>query len=114
MLALVVANLFDVSSISMMGSAGFLLIFVAVNMANARRSQETSSNRWIALIGAAVCLGSLGALIYNRAVNAPADLAVLAVMVAAAFGIEWLYRRMTGRELKETVAPGPPHQAQRS
>jgi hypothetical protein len=110
-LALVVANLFDVSSISMMGSAGFLIIFAMVNVANARRCKETDSNRWIALLGASVCLGSLVALIYNRAVHAPEDLAVLVVMLAAAFGIEWLYRRMTGRELKETVAPGTRHEA---
>lgn len=43
-LTLVVANLFDLSSISTPGSAGFLLIFVVVNVGNARRAAETKSH----------------------------------------------------------------------
>ncbi len=39
-LSLLVANLFDLSSVSMMGSAGFLLVFAAVNVANVRRARR--------------------------------------------------------------------------
>ncbi|MBR9985468.1 MAG: APC family permease [Desulfosarcina sp.] len=38
---LLVANLFDLSSISTMGIAGFLLVFAAVNAANARLARQT-------------------------------------------------------------------------
>jgi hypothetical protein len=36
-----IANIFDLSSISVMGSAGFLLIFAAVNAANTVLAKET-------------------------------------------------------------------------
>jgi anti-anti-sigma regulatory factor len=46
-----VANLFDLSSISTMGSAGFMLIFAAVNAANAKLARQTGSQRWISVLG---------------------------------------------------------------
>ena len=45
-----VANFFYLSSISTMGSAGFLLIFAAVNAANIRLARQTGSRRWISSI----------------------------------------------------------------
>ncbi len=42
-LTLLVANAFDLTSISTLGSAGFLLIFAAVNAANARHAPHTDS-----------------------------------------------------------------------
>jgi hypothetical protein len=38
-----VANAFDLTSIATLGSAGFLLIFAAVNAANARHTRHTGS-----------------------------------------------------------------------
>jgi amino acid transporter len=63
-LTLFVANIFDLSSIAMMGSAGFLLIFAAVNIANAKLHQETESRQWLAILGAIICFSALGALIF--------------------------------------------------
>jgi amino acid transporter len=63
---LLVANLVDLSSLSTMGSAGFLVLFAAVNAANARLARETRSKRWLSLIGAALCLGALGTLLWRR------------------------------------------------
>jgi amino acid transporter len=96
-LTLLVANLFDLSSISMMGSAGFLLIFVAVNGANVRVYEKTASRRWIAVFGVVICSGALGALIWQRATTSPAELWVLGVMMGSAFAIEAVYRGLTGR-----------------
>jgi len=42
---LLVANLFDLTSIAIMGSAGFLLIFAAVNFVNFRLHKKTHSRR---------------------------------------------------------------------
>lgn len=98
-LTAVIANLFDLSSISMMGSAGFLLIFAAANAANARLHEKTGSRRWISLVGVAGCLVALGVLVYHTAVSAPAHILVLAAMVGLAFAFEGAYRLATGRTI---------------
>jgi amino acid transporter len=89
---LLVANLFDLSSISTMGSAGFLVIFAAVNAANAVLARQTGSRRWISVLGAALCFGALASLIRYTFQNAPAHIWVLAAMLVLAFGIESAYR----------------------
>jgi amino acid transporter len=99
-LTLLIANLFDLSRISMMGSSGFLLIFGAVNLANARLAAKTGSRRWLSLLGAVICLVALVALIIQRAIDAPSELLVLLVMVALSFLIEVVYRRSTGRKIR--------------
>jgi amino acid transporter len=94
---LLVANFFDLSRISMMGSAGFLLIFAAVNAANARLHAKTGSHKWVPMLGVTLCLGALGILIWQRATTSVAELWVLVAMVGLAFSIEAVYRRLTGR-----------------
>jgi amino acid transporter len=96
---LLVANLVDLSSLSTMGSAGFLLIFAAVNAANARLARETESRRWLSLGGVALCLGALGTLLWQTALTAPGRIWILVVMMAAAFAIEFAFRLTTGRVL---------------
>jgi amino acid transporter len=101
-LTLLVANLFDLSSISTMGSSGFLLIFAMVNISNARLSLTTGSRKWISIFGAVLCLGALAILVGQRAMTAPRELFVLAAMVGLAFIIELTYRRFTGRVIKRS------------
>jgi amino acid transporter len=99
-LTLLIANLFDLSSIATMGSAGFLIIFAGVNGANARLSAKTGSLRLLSLLGVIVCLGALGALLWQRATTSPQELWVLGVMLVLAFAIEIVYRRFSGRIIK--------------
>ena len=99
-ITLLVANLFDLSSISMMGSAGFLLIFAAVNGSNFHLYQKTKSNRWISGIGVIICLIALGMLIWQTAMATPQKIWVLVVMAGISFLIEWIYRKSTGRTIK--------------
>lgn len=99
-ITLLVANLFDLSSISTMGSAGFLLIFAAVNGANARLARQTHSRGWISVIGMIACLGALGALLWQTMLTASDQLWVLATMVGSALVIEAGYRLLTGREIR--------------
>lgn len=89
---LLVANLFDLSSISLMGSAGFLLLFAAVNGANVVLAQKTHSRRWISALGVLLCLAALASLIGYTLKSAPAHVWVLAAMLASAFAVEALYR----------------------
>ncbi len=91
-LALLLANLGDLSSISTMGSAGFLIIFAVVNLANFRKSDEAHSNRLLAGLGVLACVLALAALVWYTLNNAPAHLLVLVGMVAIAFAIEGAYR----------------------
>jgi hypothetical protein len=98
-LTLLTANFLDLSSISMMGSAGFLLIFAAVNAANVRLHHKTGSHRWISVAGALACLAALGALVWRIAQNSPQKLLLLVFMLAAAFGLETIYRSVSGRKL---------------
>jgi amino acid transporter len=96
---LFIANLTDLSSMSRMGSAGFLLIFAAVNGANVVLAEETQSKRWLSLIGVGLCLGALASLIWQTANSSPAQLGVLFVMVGAAFLIELTFRVTTRRTI---------------
>jgi amino acid transporter len=97
---LLVANFFDLSSISTMGSAGFLLIFASVNGANALVAKETTSRRWIPVLGAILCLGALMCLLWETLQDDPARLLVLLAMLGLAFLVEAAYRGLTGRTLR--------------
>jgi hypothetical protein len=103
---LLIANYADLSSISMMGSGGFLIIFAAVNVSNAILYKKTSSRRWLSALGILVCLSALTALIWQTAIASPSKLWVLAIMLGLAFAAESIYRGITGRELKNILPKG--------
>ena len=98
-LTLIVANVLDLTSVATLGSAGFLLIFAAVNAANVRRAMETHSKAWISIVGAGACVVALAALVWQTATTAPQDLWVLAALTTLAVAIEGAYR-LAGRELR--------------
>lgn len=100
-LGLLVANTLDISSISVMGSAGFLLIFVFVNVANFKLSDKTDSNRWLPAIGAVVCSLAFAALVWHGA-SELWDIFVLIGMIGGSFLIEAVYRGFTGRGIKSS------------
>jgi hypothetical protein len=97
---LLIANLVDLSSLSTMGSAGFLLIFAAVNGANVKLAGETQSRRWISLIGVALCIAALATLLWQTALTAPGRIWILVAMITVAFATEFAFRMFTGRILK--------------
>jgi amino acid transporter len=100
-LAVLLANVGDLSSISTMGSAGFLFIFAAVNAANFYKSDQTSGRKWISLLGIIACVLALGALVWYTASSSPLRLLILAGMAALAVVIEGaytLFRKEPGRK----------------
>jgi amino acid transporter len=101
-LTLLIANLFDLTNISVMGSSGFLIIFAGVNFANARLATSTGAKRWISVTGSALCLLALVMLIVQRAITSPKELWVLLAMVGFAFITEAIYRKSTGRTIKSS------------
>jgi len=105
-LTLLAANFLDLSSISTMGSAGFLLIFAAVNAANVRLSAGMRGHRGWGFLGVVLCLGALGALLWQTGIQSPRDLWILAGMLSASFAFEAVYRRLTGRVIRSPLVRG--------
>ncbi len=100
-IALILVNFLPLNAIATMGSAGFLLIFFAVNFANVRRAKETESHAWISMLGMAACAIALIALCWQvwRVDATRPHLWILAGMIAAAFTIELIYRAAAGRKI---------------
>ena len=97
---LLIANLADLSSMSTMGSVGFLLIFAAVNGANAKLAGETKSRRWLALLGVGLCLSALVSLLWQSGERSPRHLWLPVVMIGTAVLIEIIYRATTDRTIR--------------
>ena len=100
-LALLIANFLPLHAIATMGSAGFLLIFMAVNVANIRLAVSTRSKAWISGLGALACGIALLALCWQvwQDPATRSQLWILAGMIALSFVIEATYRAVTGREI---------------
>lgn len=91
--ALAIANLVPLAAISSLASAGFLIIFAAVNAANVRLSDRTQSRKVLSAIGVAACLGALIALIANVASERPQDLFLLVGVLILTYIGEATYQR---------------------
>ncbi|MGB5811093.1 MAG: APC family permease [Polyangiales bacterium] len=106
-LALIIANAVPLDAIATMGSAGFLLIFLGVNVANVRLSRETHSKRWLSTLAALSTAGALLALCIQVGAEATTrnQLWILAAMIFVSLAIEVLYRRATGRQIKVLASP---------
>jgi amino acid transporter len=81
---LVVVNTVEIEGISLMGSAGFLIIFAAANLAAVRLASPRRVPWIVSLAGVAACIGSLAALVGYAAVRIPTQLAVLGGLLVAA------------------------------
>ena len=95
---LIVANLVDLSSISTMGSAGFLLIFAAVNASNVRLAKQTRSRKWLSLAGVVLCLAALLCLLWKTGARSPELLWVPFGMLGVAFLVEFTFR-LSGKRI---------------
>lgn len=96
-LSMLLANLVNLQAIAIMGSAGFLLIFAAVNAAAFRLAKETKSRRMITGLATASCIAALLSLLYNTYEHDTQALWVFLGMLAAAFLFELIYPKIAGR-----------------
>ncbi len=103
-LVLVFVLFFDLSSVAMMGSGAFLFIYAAVAAAHLRLRAATGGRPALIWLSIALCLGLLAVLGGNMFVHSPAAFWTMLGLLPVCFGLEWAYRRMTGRTLK-TGAP---------
>jgi len=101
---LAAANLFDLSSIAMAGSAGFMIVFAAVNAANLRLFRQTRSRRWLPLLGTLGCTAALVLLLVQTALDTTWKVSIPAGMLLLSFLIETVYRRFSGRTLKRALS----------
>jgi amino acid transporter len=99
---LFVANIFDLSSLSTMGSAGFLLIFAAVNLANAKLSEQTKSIKTISYIGAGLCIGALISLLWQTITTEINHLWIFIGMIVLSVSLEGAFRLFSKRKINIT------------
>jgi amino acid transporter len=106
---LLVVNTVNLEGISLMGSAGFLLIFAAVDLAALRLAAGSLAARAVSLLGAVACIASLAALTAYAATHIPGQLGVLGGMIAAAVAGEAVVRKLgrsgTGKPVRSGTAP---------
>ena len=91
-LALALVNVADLSSISLLGSAGFLVIFAAVNAANLKLRKNVRSNGFIAALGMLGCLAAFAAMVWQTVGENPSQAWVLAGLFGAAVALEGSFR----------------------
>lgn len=102
---LVVVNAVDIEGISLMGSAGFLLIFAAVNLA-VLRFRVARSTKAVAVGGAAACLGAFAAMTAYAATTMPQQLWILGGFLLGALVVEGAVR-LRGRRVSHPPALFP-------
>ncbi len=100
-LTLIVANCIPLSAIATMGSAGFLLVFLAVNAANVVKWRETESWWWVSLAGVLACAVALTAMIWHTLATPGQawQVWILMGMVGMSVLVECAYRMATGRSI---------------
>ncbi len=103
--------IFPLSAVASMGSAGFLLVYSAVNVGHLRLRKQTGANMWLVTASAVTCLSLFIVLIYNMVASAPTSALALGVTLVGSFLFEIIYRRKTGRTFTELLAQTEPGSA---
>ncbi len=99
-LSLLLANLVDLHSIAIMGSAGFLVVFTAVNAAAFKLGPAARANRAITGIAALACMTALVMLLIKTYQADPHALWIFCAMAGGSVAFELIYPRLTGRKLR--------------
>jgi amino acid transporter len=107
-LVLVFVLLFPLSAVASMGSAGFLLVYSAVNIGHMRIRKQTGAKAWPVVASAVTCLSLFVVLVYHMIATAPTSAIALGVALAGSFLFEIVYRRRTGRTFKAILTQTDP------
>jgi amino acid transporter len=106
--SLVVVNLAGLESISLMGSAIFLVMFASVHGAAWRLRSQLPGRGWLPLVGVVLCGAALVAATIYALTQSVAQFAVLGAMLTAAGCGETAVQRRRGRAGADgSVAPDP-------
>ena len=93
------ANFLELDGIAMLGSASFLIIYSAVNIAHLKIYKETGAHLMIILASILSSIVFFGVLLFYLLHHSLLTLILLLVIVAVCFIFEWIYRRITKRLL---------------
>lgn len=100
--ALIIVNFIPLEAIATMGSAGFLIFFMAVNIANVRLAKETRRHPLFSSVAAIATALSLVSLFLEME-EIPATRShiwILVGMIVLSLVIELHYRARTGRRFQ--------------
>ncbi|MHC1712889.1 MAG: APC family permease [Solidesulfovibrio sp.] len=106
-LVLVFVLFFDLSSVAMMGSGAFLFVYAAVGLSHLRLRAATGGRPALIGLSIVLCLALLAVLGGNMFTHSPPAFWTMLGLLPVCFGLEWAYRKATGRRLK-TGASGAP------
>jgi len=105
LLSLAIANLLDLTEIAVVASAGFLLIFTAVNLAAVKLAHQIGGFRAVPVLASAVSGAALAVLLVHSARESPRALA----MIVSSWGLcllgELVYQRVSGRRFSLCEPP---------
>jgi amino acid transporter len=102
-LVLVFVLIFPLSAVASMGSAAFLLVYSAVNVAHLRIRKQTGAKAWVLVASAVTCVALFVVLFYHMVTTALPSAIALGITLAVSFLFEVGYRRATGRTLREVL-----------
>ncbi|GET19858.1 APC family permease [Prolixibacter denitrificans] len=100
---LLIANTLDLESISTSGSAGFLIIFAIVNLANVRLYKETASKRYISIAGFVMCSVAFLFLLKNQLTNNFWGMIISLGIIATSFAMEYIYKATEKKKKTESA-----------
>jgi amino acid transporter len=102
-IVIVFVLIFPLSAVASMGSAGFLIIYMAVSLGHIRIRGQTGAKAWPIIASAVTCFALLVVLVYHMISTAPRSAIGLGVTLGVSFGFEIVYRRTKGRTFENLL-----------
>lgn len=90
---------FDLSSVAMMGSGAFLLVYAAVSLAHLRLTRSTGGRPALIWLSILSCLALFAVLAANMLRHSPPAFWTMLGLLPFSLGLEWIYRKATGRTI---------------
>ncbi|MCB0289754.1 MAG: amino acid permease [Calditrichaeota bacterium] len=94
LISLAIANLFDITEIAIISSAGFLLIFSVVNISAYQLRREIGGNKPIILAATLASLAALATLLVRTYSDNPKAIWVFLALMGLSIGFELIYGRL--------------------
>ena len=88
---------FPLSIVGQMASLGFLLVYAAITVGHIRIRAKAGAKLWLLVAAVVINLALVTLLMVNSLTSAPSSAIAMVIAVALAFGLEWAYRRTSGR-----------------
>lgn len=102
-LVILISNFLPRDRIGMLVSTSLLMIYIAVNASHLCLLKETRAKSWIIWTSLLSNLIFFGVLVYYEFVNSKLTLKLLAITILFCFSVEWIYRKYSGRSIKERI-----------